>query len=595
MDINPPIHMLQLIFLALRSRRLLVILISLLHIAGQSARAQSTTLKGVTIDGQSGLPLPYVSIGIKNKPVGTVSDSTGRYSLAYLPTEIADGDSIFFSSVGYKSVKMPWDTFLKSERLIKLQESPQMLEMVDIKAKPGQVKNYGRSHASIVFFPAMYKDIPKHSDEKGREQATILRIDQHVFLRKLSFKINRRTFRKIKLRMNIYSVKEGLPDQSILHKDVVFDIAGTTEAGMPSAQSIDLRPYQIIIKGRKEIAVSLAILDLEPLPGDSTTSAFFIPSFPGPLHSSLYRIKGEAPWQKVSRSYLLIALEASSTKRAKDSEPDSPLDSKAGIIQNNPELKALLFGNNQGKTIKVDQGEIYYESYSKGSPLFLLHGNNEHINSFREQIEPLSRHFRIIALDTRGQGNSINNKVSPYTYEQFADDLSVVMDSLSIKKASLLGWSDGGNTALLFALKHPGKVQKLVLMGANLFPGADAIDEKVIESFKNLRDSLSRRADPESQNQMRLADLVLNEPHIHEKDLQQLVAPVLVMAGEFDVVKKQHTMLIHSNIKNSQLEIIKGSDHYAPLKNPKVFNKIVLDFMVPGKESKSIDGETFFK
>lgn len=572
------------IMLFFTTPRFLFLFISLMVILSKGANAQSTMLKGVTIDGQSGLPVPYVSIGIKNKPVGTVSDSTGLYSLSYLPTDISDRDSIFFSAVGYKSVKMDWNAFLKTEKSIKLYESPQMLEIVDIKAKPGQVKNYGRSKASIVFFPSMYKNIPKHSDEKGREQATILKIDQNVFLRELSFLINRRTFRKIKLRMNIYSVKEGLPDQSILHKDVVFDITGTTEIGMPNAQSIDLRPYQINIKGRKEIAVSLAILDLEPLPGDSTQSAFFIPSFPGPLRSSLYRIKGEAPWQKVSSSYLLVELEASSIKGDKKSATGNLSDSEAEIIQNNPALKGLLYGNNQGKRIKVDQGEIYYESYGQGSSLFLLHGNNENISSFREQIEPLSRHFKVIALDTRGQGNSINNKVSPYTYDQFAKDLSTVMDSLSIKKASLLGWSDGGNTALIFALKHAEKVEKLVLMGANLFPGSDAIEENVIQIFQNRRDSLLKHADMDSQNQMRLADLVLKEPHINEKDLRHIVAPVLVVAGEFDVVKKQHTMLIHSHIKNSKLEIIKGSDHYAPLKDSKVFNRIVLDFLAPGKK-----------
>ncbi|MFC3562898.1 alpha/beta fold hydrolase [Pedobacter jamesrossensis] len=550
---------------------------------GKGAHSQSTILKGVTIDGQTGLPVPYVSVGIKNKPVGTVSDSTGRYSLSYLQTDIAGKDSIFFSAVGYKSVKMDWDIFLKTEKFIKLYESPQTLEMVNIKANPGQIKNYGRSNASLIFFPAMYKNIPKHSDEKGREQATILKIDQNIFLRKLSFKINRRTFSKIKLRMNIYSVKEGLPGQSILHKDVVFDVIGNTEVGMPRSVSIDLRPYQIHIKGQKEIAVSLAILDLEPLLGDSTQSAFFIPSFPGTLRSSLYRIKGEAQWQKVSSSYLLVEVEASSIKSGKESATDNLSDSENEIIQDNPALLVLLYGNNQGKRIKVDQGEIYYESYGQGSPLFLLHGNNEHINSFREQIEPLSRHFKVIALDTRGQGNSINNKVSPYTYEQFAKDLSAVMDSLSIKKASLLGWSDGGNTALMFALMHPKKVEKIVVMGANLFPGADAIEEDVIQIFEHRRDSLLKSADPDSQNQMRLADLVLKEPHLDEKALQQIVAPVLVVAGEFDVIKRKHTILIQSFIKNSRLEIIPGSDHYAPLKNPKVFNKIVLDFLAPGK------------
>jgi pimeloyl-ACP methyl ester carboxylesterase len=556
--------------------------IAILILNGNSTFAQTAMFKGVTVDAKTQLPLPYVSIGIKNKPVGTVSDSTGRYLLSYLATEAEEKDSIFFAAVGYQTVKMAWPAYTKLDKTIKLLEAPTMLQTVDIKAKPLEVKNYGRSSASLIFFPAMYKNIPRQSDEKGREQASILKIDQHVYLRKLTFKINRRSFKRIKLRMNVYNVKDGLPDRSILGKDVVFDVTGTTEIGMPRAESIDLRPYQIYIKGQKEIAVSLAILDLEPLAGDSIQPAFFIPSFPGPLRSSLFRIKGEAAWQKVSSSYLLIALEASKMKSEKGNGDENISDVEADTLNHSPELSKLLYGNQLGKRIKVDQAEIYYETYGQGSPLFLLHGNNESIISFREQIEPLSQHFKVIALDSRGQGNSTNKSAAPYTYDQFAYDLLAVMKALDIKKANLLGWSDGGNTALIFAQKHPEKVEKVVLMGANLFPGPNAIEDKVIRIFENRRDSLLHRNDLESQNQLRLANLVLNEPNIKAADLRTIDLPVLVLAGEHDVVKRQHTELIHTSIKNSRLEIIKGSDHYAPLKDPKVFNRIVLDFLAPG-------------
>lgn len=93
---------------------------------GRGAQAQSKIVNGVTIDGQSGLPLSYVSIGIKNKPVGTVSDSVGQYSLSYPGTDIANTDSIFFSAVGYRSVKMDWNSFITKEKIVKLYQSPQM-------------------------------------------------------------------------------------------------------------------------------------------------------------------------------------------------------------------------------------------------------------------------------------------------------------------------------------------------------------------------------------------------------------------------------------------------------------------------------------
>jgi len=215
----------------------------------------------------------------------------------------------------------------------------------------------------------------------------------------------------------------------------------------------------------------------------------------------------------------------------------------------------------------------------KGSPLILLHGNNESIGSFRNQIGPLSQYYKVIAIDTRGQGNSINKKTSAYTYEQFAKDLEDVMHALSIKKASLLGWSDGGNTALLFSLRHPERLEKMIVVGANLFPGPDAIEDKVVQLFEKRRDSLLHQADPESRNRLRLTELVLKEPHIRAAALSTVSIPVLVVAGQFDVVRKEHTELIHSHLKNSRLEIIPDGDHYSPLKQTETFNRLVLDFL----------------
>lgn len=547
-------------------------------------RAQSEELPGKTINALTGLPVPFVSIGIKNKAIGTVSDSLGHYILSYRQDEISKTDSLIFSAIGFHTVKMDFEQFLKGNKTISLKELPLELKTVKIKAEPRKMKSYGRWSASLVFFPAMYKTIPKFSDEKGREQASILKIDPDVYLRKLNFGINRRHFQRIKLRLNVYGIKNGIPDHSLLDKDVVFDVSGSSEQGMSKVQTIDLRPYQIEIKGRKEIAVSLSILELQSLPGDTSRQAFFIPSFPNPLRSSLYRMKSEATWQKVSSSHLLVGIEVSTMKTKKVEEEEQNEENLDEIIKVDPEISRALYGNNNGKRIKIADGEIYYEIYGKGSPLILLHGNSESISSFRNQIGPLSEHYQVIAVDTRGHGNSINRKTTAYSYRLFADDLKAVMDSIHIQKASLLGWSDGGNTAIEFALKHPEKIDKMVLMGANIFPGTRAIKEDIIRMFEKRRDSLMNLQDAESNNQLRLTQLVLQEPQINADDLDRISMPTLILAGESDVIKTEHTMLIHALIKNSKAEIIKGEDHYLPLKNPGLFNKIVLDFLADKSE-----------
>jgi len=538
-----------------------------------------TEITGKTVNETTKQPVAYVSIGIKNKAIGTVSDSSGHYRLSYRQDEISGTDSVFFSAVGYETVKMRFEYYLNSDKITLLKELPQVLKTVEINAKPRKVKSYGRWSASLVFFPSMYKTIPRYSDEKGREQAIILKTDSDIFLRKLNFEINKRHFKQIKLRLNIYGVKNWLPDRSLLSRDVVFDVAGSSAIGMPHVESIDLRPYEIQIKGHKEIAVSLAVLDLQSLPGDSIGQAFYIPSIPNPLRSSFYRMKSEAPWQKVASSHLLVGIEVSAAKEYNTDDEEQKNENLKDLVNVNPELSALLYGNNRGQRIKVEDGEIYYETYGKGNPLILLHGNNERINSFRNQIGPLSEHYKVIAIDTRGQGNSANKKTTPYSYQLFANDLLAVMNSLSISKANLLGWSDGGNTALEFALKHPEKIDKMVLMGANLFPGTTAIKEDVVRLFEKRRDSLKTEQGVASQNQFRLTQLVLQEPNISADALDAINIPTLILAGESDVIKKEHTLLIHAHIKGSKINIVAGEDHYLPLKNPKIFNKAVLDFL----------------
>src|SRR5690606_20445053 len=96
-----------------------------------------------------------------------------------------------------------------------------------------------------------------------------------------------------------------------------------------------------------------------------------------------------------------------------------------------------------GHFADINDEKIYYEIYGKGEPLLLLHGNNESIASFSEQIGPLSKHFQVIAVDTRGHGNSTSNYQGDYSYDLFAEDMIRLMDTLGLKDTNVLGWSDG--------------------------------------------------------------------------------------------------------------------------------------------------------
>lgn len=101
--------------------------------------------------------------------------------------------------------------------------------------------------------------------------------------------------------------------------------------------------------------------------------------------------------------------------------------------------------------------------------MILLHGNSENYEIFKHQIDYFSSKYRVIAIDTRGHGNSPRGD-APFTLNQFAEDLNDFFLQHKISKANILGFSDGGNIAMIFTMKYPEKVSKLILNGANLNP-----------------------------------------------------------------------------------------------------------------------------
>lgn len=239
----------------------------------------------------------------------------------------------------------------------------------------------------------------------------------------------------------------------------------------------------------------------------------------------------------------------------------------------------IPYGINEvaGNYLQLKDVKLYYETYGAGEPLLLLHGNGETIYSYHEQIATLAKHFRVIAVATRAQGQSTDTLTAKLTYELFADDMKELLDSLQLPKAHILGWSDGGNTGLLMALRHTTYVNKLVTMGANLFPTTEAVDEKILRQSERARQALIKKGDLRGA---RLLTLVLTEPHMSYAELAAIKAPTLVLAGEKDIIKVAHTRAIAAGIPGAQVVLLAGATHYAPQQNAALFNDTVLRFLL---------------
>lgn len=221
--------------------------------------------------------------------------------------------------------------------------------------------------------------------------------------------------------------------------------------------------------------------------------------------------------------------------------------------------------------------QLNYTTAGQGFPLILLHGNGEDHTYFKHQIGPFSEKFRVIAPDTRGHGRSPRG-TAPFTLEQFAEDLKGFLDSREIRRCHLLGFSDGANIALLFALKYPAYVEKLILNGADLHPSAVKLSTQapIVLGWGLLQ--VIRQFDKKAQPKWELLDLMTTQPHISPDSLAVLTMPTLVVAGDRDMIREKHTRLIARSIPNSQLAILPG-DHFVARRNWQAFNPLILNFL----------------
>lgn len=221
--------------------------------------------------------------------------------------------------------------------------------------------------------------------------------------------------------------------------------------------------------------------------------------------------------------------------------------------------------------------EHFYIEKGEGVPLILLHGNGENCDYFQGQIDEFAKSYHVYAIDTRGHGQSPRGD-KPFTIRQFAEDLLGFMDKHQIEKAHLLGFSDGGNIAMVFAIQHPDRISRLILNGANLNTNGVKrsiqipieIGYRIARVFARWRRSAKLKAE--------LLGLMVNDPNISPQELKGIQARTLVIAGTNDMIKDEHTRLIAENIPDATLVILKGS-HFIANQHPQEFNQAIMKFL----------------
>jgi len=262
------------------------------------------------------------------------------------------------------------------------------------------------------------------------------------------------------------------------------------------------------------------------------------------------------------------------------------------------------YGSNKraGRVVEVNDIKVYCEIYGEGEPLLLLHGNSGSIQDFIYQIPEFSSHFKVIAVDSRAQGRSSDSD-KEITYALMASDMSELIDKLNLGSVYIVGWSDGGNVGLELAFAHPEKVKKLVAFGANYTHEnwmtepenveMDANDPLVLEistMLKRYKDGLDKLS---PNTKKKLSALMEKYPNFTREQLKQIKVPVLVVAGDHDIINLDQTITLFTNLPHAQLFIVPNASHFVPIEQPELINREVINFL--SARSRDIDAYYWIK
>jgi pimeloyl-ACP methyl ester carboxylesterase len=239
------------------------------------------------------------------------------------------------------------------------------------------------------------------------------------------------------------------------------------------------------------------------------------------------------------------------------------------------------YGSNAaaGNYYSVRGIRLYVEQYGQGKPLLLIHGNGGSISSMASIIPYFSKHYKVIAVDSRAQGKSKDDS-DTLSFEMMADDNAALLNTLHLDSAYVIGWSDGGIVALELAMRHPDKVIKLASSGANLWPDSTAILPSLWKDDKKYYDSTHSKVftTDKEKNDWKLFMLDWLQPNIPLSALQRIVCPALIISGDHDLIRLEHTLKIYQNIPKANLWIVPNSSHGTLIDHPDEFTKTVDDF-----------------
>ncbi len=230
--------------------------------------------------------------------------------------------------------------------------------------------------------------------------------------------------------------------------------------------------------------------------------------------------------------------------------------------------------------------DIHYAIYGRGSPVIFLHGGLANTDYWGKQVPAVAAYHTVILMDSRGHGRSTRD-ARPYGYDLMADDVVALMDELKIRKADIVGWSDGGIIGLDLAMRHKERVGKVFAFAANTVTSGVIEGVEKNPTFARYieragHEYAAHSATPTDYDAFvdQISKMWAEQPNWSDAQLKTIDTPVLVVDGDHDeAIKREHTEYIAATIPHAGLLILPNVSHFAFLQDPKQFNFAILHFL----------------
>jgi pimeloyl-ACP methyl ester carboxylesterase len=250
-----------------------------------------------------------------------------------------------------------------------------------------------------------------------------------------------------------------------------------------------------------------------------------------------------------------------------------------------PATPAPIKANLSGEAA-VNGISLHYGVYGRGPPVILLHGGLANADYWGHQIAALAPTHTVIVMDSRGHGRS-SRDARPYGYDLMADDVVALMDMLGVRKADIVGWSDGAIIGLDLALRHKDRVGKIFAFAANSLTSGvkDGVEKNptfaaYIERAGHEYEAQSATPKAYDDFVAQISKMWAEQPNWTDGQLQSIEAPVWIVDGDHDeAIRREHTEYLAATIPHAGLMILPNASHFAFLQDPELFNRVLLHFL----------------